>query len=360
MTSHSPKNYRLAIAGSTQYSQEIAKKLAKDSAFKLIWVLTPPPKKVGRKQTLTINPLAKWAQEKKINTFLVPDNLKNAQLKKQIRSTEIDILLVVDFGYFVPDWLLAFPQITTLNVHPSLLPRWRGSSPGQFAILFKDFQRPWQGETIGGKKTAVTLMTVSKELDAGNIIVQKKFNIKDEWTLTDYYQHAFQLINKSLAKDIKSFVTGKLTSTPQIKQSPTPFAQRLSKTDSFVSWSQLKKLITITPEDKLKTLSDNKSSLSSQKEALLSQLLAGQGILGNYPLTLLEQMQFVDNACRAFQPWPGLWTIIPTHKGEQRMKILSCQIEKLVSGQRLVLKKVQLAGKEPCQFKQIKNLIRTD
>jgi methionyl-tRNA formyltransferase len=358
MTSNSPKNYRLAIAGSTQYSQEIAKKLAKDPTFNLIWVLTPPPKKVGRKQTLTINPLAKWAQEEEINTLLVPDNLKNTQLKKQIRSQEIDILLVVDFGYFVPDWLLAFPQITTLNIHPSLLPRWRGSSPGQFAILFKDFQRPWQGQIIGGKNTAVTLMTVSKELDAGDIILQKKFEIKEDWILTDYYSHAFQLMNKSLAKNIKLFIDGKLKATAQSKQIPTPFAQRLSKTDSFVSWSQLKKLMTIISEEKLKTLSANRSSLSSQKEALLSQLLAGQGILGNYSLTLLEQMQFVKNACQAFQPWPGLWTVIPTHKGELRLKILSCQIEKLASGKRLVLKKVQLAGKEPCQFKQLKNLIK--
>jgi methionyl-tRNA formyltransferase len=360
MTAHLPKNLRLAIAGSTQHSQKIAEKLAKDAAFDLRWVLTPPPKKVGRKQILTINPLAKWAQTKKISTFLVPDNLKNLQLKKQIRSQEIDILLVVDFGYYVPDWLLAFPKINTLNIHPSLLPHWRGSSPGQFAILFKDFQRPWQNQKIGGTKTAVTLLTVSKELDAGDIIVQKKFNIKEDWALNDYYQHAFQLINRSLAKNIKQFVDEKLKAEPQSKQSPTPFAQRLSKTDAFVSWSQLKKLMTIVPNDKLNMINKNKSSLSSQKEALLSQLLAGQGILGNYPLTILEQMQLLNNACRAFQPWPGLWTVVPTKKGEQRMKILTCQIEKLVSGQRLVLKKVQLAGKEPCQFKQMKNLIKVD
>lgn len=358
MSTNASKQYRLAVAGSTQNSQKIAEKLANNPAFDLIWVLTPPPKKIGRKQMLTINPLAQWAQEEKISTLLVPDNLKNPQLKKQIRSQEIDILLVVDFGYFVPDWLLAFPQITTLNIHPSLLPRWRGSSPGQLAMLFKDFQRPWQGEIIGGKKSAVTLMTVSKELDAGDIIVQKKFDIKEDWILTDYYQHAFQLINKSLAKNIKQFLNGELKATAQSQQSPTPFAQSLSKTDAFIAWSQLKKLMAICPEEKLKTLSDNKSSLSSQKEALLSQLVAGQGMLGNYPLTILEQMQFVNNACRAFQPWPGLWTIVPTHKGEQRLKILTCQMEKLASGQRLVLKKVQLAGKEPCQFKQIKNLLK--
>ena len=360
MSTNASKQYRLAVAGSTQYSLQIAEQLTKDPAFNLLWVLTPPPKKIGRKQTLTINPLAQWAQEKKINTVLVPDNLKNPQLKKQIRSQEVDILLVVDFGYFIPDWLLAFPKITTLNIHPSLLPRWRGSSPGQMALLFQDFQRPWQDNIIGGKKSAVTLMTISKELDAGDIIVQKKFDIKADWILTDYYQHAFQLMNQSLAKNIKQFINGELTATAQSQPSPTPFAQSLNKTDAFVAWSQLKKLMTIIPEEKLKTLSDNKSSLSSQKEALLSQLLAGQGILGNYPLTILEQMQFVNNACRAFQPWPGLWTIVPTHKGEQRLKILSCQIEKLASGQRLVLKKVQLAGKEPCQFKQLKNLIKTD
>lgn len=358
MTSQTSKTYRLAIAGSTQYSQKIAETIAKNPAFKLIWVLTPPPKKVGRQQILTINPLAEWAKNKKINTFLVPDNLKNPQLKKQIRSQAIDVLLVVDFGYFVPDWLLAFPEITTLNIHPSLLPRWRGSAPGQFAILFKNMLRPWQDQIIGGSKTAVTLMTVSQELDAGDIIVQKNFTIKDDWILTDYYQHAFQLISKSLAQNIKQFIAGQLSATAQSKASPTPFAQRLSKIDAYVSWSQLSKLLSITPEKKLNELSANKSGLSSQKEALLCQLLAGQGILGKYLLSIIEQMQLVSNACRAFQPWPGLWTILPTHKGEQRLKILTCQVEKLASGQRLVLKKVQLAGKEPCQFKQMKNLLK--
>lgn len=358
MSSHTNKILRLAVAGSTQYSQKIAETLAKDHDFDLIWVLTPPPKKIGRQQLLTINPLAEWAKNEKIITFLVPDNLKNPQLKKQIRNQDIDILLVVDFGYFVPDWLLAFPKITTLNIHPSLLPRWRGSSPGQFAMLFKDFQRPWQNQVIGGKNSAVTLMTVSKDLDAGDIILQKKFKIEDDWTLSEYYQQAFQLITKSLAKNIKQFVTNQLPTIAQNKKSPTPFAQRLSKTDAYLSWSQLKKLMTITAEEKLKTLSKNKSFLSCQKELLLCQLLAGQGILGNYPLTILEQMQLVNNACRAFQPWPGLWTIIPTHKGEQRLKILSCKIEKKISGQRLILQKVQLAGKEPCQFKQMKNLIK--
>ena len=81
-------------------------------------------------------------------------------------------------------------------------------------------------------------MTISKELDAGDIIVQKKFEIKADWILTDYYQHAFQLMNQSLAKNIKQFINGELTATAQSQPSPTPFAQSLNKTDAFVAWSQ--------------------------------------------------------------------------------------------------------------------------
>jgi methionyl-tRNA formyltransferase len=355
------KNYstplRLAVAGSTEHSRKIAEKLAKNQAFELIWVLTPPPKKVGRQQLLTINPLALWAKENKINTFLVPDNLKNLQLKKQIREHEVDLLLVVDFGYFIPDWLLDFPKIETLNIHPSLLPRWRGSSPGQFATLFTDFKRPWNGQLIGGKETAVTLMTVKKELDSGDIISQKTFDIDKNWTLVEYYQNAFQLINQSLAENILKFIEGKLKAVPQKKQSPTPFAQRLDRADTFVAWSQLKDLLKPTPDNKLKELEDNNSAINIKKEALLAQLLAGQGILGNYPLTKLERLQFVNNACRAFQPWPGLWTIAPTRKGEQRLKILTCKIKKNKNGKYLLLQKVQLAGKNPCLFSELKNLI---
>jgi methionyl-tRNA formyltransferase len=357
MKSNSSPPLRLAIAGSTQHSQKIAEKLAKNQALELVWVLTPPPKKIGRKQLLSINPLALWAKDKQINTFLVPDNLKNLQLKKQIRAHEVDILLVVDFGYFIPDWLLDFPKIDALNIHPSLLPRWRGSSPGQFAMLFKDFKRPWHGELIGGEKTAVSLMTVKKELDSGDIILQKIFNIAEDWTLADYYQKAFTLINQSLANNILQFIKGQLKAVPQKTQSPTPFAQRLDKADAFVAWSQLKNLLEFSSDEELKKLQKNNSSLNIKKEALLTQLLAGQGILGHYPLTKLEQLEFVNNACQAFQPWPGLWTIAPTHKGEQRLKILSCKIEEKGASKRLVLEKVQFAGKNPCLFREIKNLI---
>lgn len=85
----SKKKIRLAIAGSTQYSQKIAETLVKDQDFDLVWVLTPPPKKIGRQQLLTINPLAQWAKEQKINIFLVPDNLKNLQLKNKLKNRRL-------------------------------------------------------------------------------------------------------------------------------------------------------------------------------------------------------------------------------------------------------------------------------
>ena len=328
--------YKIALAGSSQYTVMMAEALQTDNRFEISYALSPVPKLIGRKQVLTKNPLQVWAETSQITHFAVEKKIDDTLQKQLLTAEEIDFLLVVDFGYLIPSWLLQIPKIAPLNIHPSLLPKWRGSSPGQFALLFKDLAE----ET---KQSAVTLMIMNNGLDQGPIIAQLPFEIEENWTQNEYYKHAFTLIAKKLANLISDFAQGKITSQNQPLESPTIIARRLTKEDSYIAWNDLQKLMQVGLEK------ISLSETSTTNPLLLSNLLANEKICKNKR----EQIQLIINASRAFSPWPGLWTVIKTNQGEKRMKIFACHMD----NQQLVLDRVQIEGKNPCLFRECKNAL---
>ncbi len=314
-------SYKIAIAGTTVRTEACAKTLHQDSRFELIGVITPGPKPVGRKKILTKNPLHLWAEKEQITVVTVENKLTVATLAKITDPKHWprpDFLLVVDFGYLVPDKLLAWPKIAPLNIHPSALPKWRGSSPGQLAILF--------GEPI----SAVTLMVMDQGLDSGPVLAQYQFDINRQWNHEDYYRFSFELINRHLGDDLEKFATGKIKPVAQPAETPTPLAQRLAKADSFIVWETVK-------------AATKGVSASSYHSTLLQQASRHHD----------STAALISHAVRAFSPWPGLWTIVPTNKGQQRMKILAVA----TSDSSLKLEKVQLEGQTPAHWHQIKNSI---
>lgn len=329
-------SYKIALAGSSKYTVMMAKALQADNCFRIVYTISPIPKLIGRKQVLTKNPLQAWAEANQITNFAVEKKI-DVNLQQQLsNSGEIDFLLVVDFGYLIPSWLLKLPKIAPLNVHPSLLPKWRGSSPGQFALLFKNLA----GET---EQTAVTLMIMNEGLDQGPIITQLPFEIEENWTQNEYYDHAFKLMAEKLADLIDNLAQGKIISQDQPTESPTITAKRLTKEDSFVAWSDLQKLMQAGLE-KVRL-----SETSTANPSILSNLLANEEICKDKK----EQIQLIINASKAFTPWPNVWTEIKTNHGQKRMKIFSCHI----NDQQLILDRVQIEGKNPCLFRECKNAL---
>lgn len=325
--------YKIALAGSSQYTVMMAETLQNDTRFKICYTLSPTPKIIGRQQVLTKNPLHLWSEKEKTPAFLI-DKKINEALNEQLSKTEkIDFLLVVDFGYLVPAWLLKLPKIAPLNIHPSLLPKWRGSSPGQFCLLFKD---------LGQEKhqSAVTLMIMNEGLDQGPLVAQLPFDLKKDWTQNEYYQHAFALIATKLGGLINDLAEKKIKIQTQPLESPTMTARRLDKEDSFVAWQDLQKLMD-TDLKKIVSLTNGKK--------LLSDLLINDEVCKDKA----DQIKLVINASRAFSPWPGLWTIVQTNKGEKRMRIFSCRANK----NQLILDQVQIEGKNPCLFNECKNAL---
>lgn len=312
---------RIAVAGSTERTALCAASLFADERFEILWILTPEPKVIGRKKILTQNPLHHWADDHAITTIQLQKKI-DAQVKDAVLSSaQVDFLLVVDFGYLVPKWLLELPSHAPLNIHPSLLPRWRGSSPGQFVLLY------------GEKDSAVTLMVMDEDLDSGPLIAQLPFSVGENWTQREYYQYSFDRISEQLAGLIYDFAEGKLPATPQPSNSPTAIARRLTREDGFVEWSLL---------DDLRSY-----GIFAPKPHQLNSLLSPAKHTHPNVISLLA------HAARALSPWPGLWTEVNTSRGKTRMKILSCHEEK----QRLIIDQIQLEGKLPASWNEAKSAI---
>lgn len=307
---------KITIAGTTAHTVMCADALSQDSRFEISWVLTPSPRKVGRKQELVKNPLHVWAEKNGVSVVFVEnkiDQLIRAKIEK-VNENKVDFLLVVDFGYIVPNWLLELPTIAPINIHPSDLPKYRGSSPGQFVLLF------------GEKESSVSVIKMDNLLDHGDLINQTKFDVLNTWTMNEYYLHAFNLISKQLPNILSDFAAGKITPHPQTDDSPTPIARRLNREDGFISWESL-----------------NAKTPQNDVSELLKEVYEK---LQNWPQT-------IENAIRAFSPWPGVWTFVQTTKGEKRMKILSASLK---NGQ-LELETVQIEGQQATTFDQVKNQI---
>jgi methionyl-tRNA formyltransferase len=320
----------IGIAGSTDRTRQCAQTLAQDPRFAISWVLTPAPRPVGRQQRVDPNPLHQWALDAQLPVVTVtgkkiPSDMQ-AQLLEASQHQRPDLLLVVDFGFLVPEWLLAWPRVAPLNIHPSLLPRWRGSSPGQFVVLY--------GET----ESAVTLMVMSAGLDEGPIIHQWPLTATHQDTAVSYYQQAFAQIQPDLGTVIAEFAAGHRQAQPQPTASPTPIARRLSKTDAFVDWRLLQPL-----------LSSAAAPVEiGQTSQLLQDVQATTGV--GWPVVLAR-------ACRAFQPWPYLWTEIPTTKGVKRMQIRACQALETTTATQPALKliQVQIEGQQTAAWNAVKN-----
>ncbi|MBP9700125.1 hypothetical protein KBD71_02490 [Candidatus Woesebacteria bacterium] len=302
--------YSVWIAGTTTRTVSCALALLNDPRFEIHLIITPTPKPVGREQQITPNPLHQFATEHQLPVELVQRKI-DPQLQEKLQAhARPDFLLVVDFGYIVPQWLLDLPIIAPLNVHPSALPAFRGSSPGQFVLA------------SGLEQSAVTLMVMDAQLDHGPIVAQFPFSVQEDWTASDYYHAAFELVGNTLADSIATFAEKK-TSTPQPDVSPTPVARMLKRDDGFIPWDILKAL---------------RSGNSSPTPLPIHTLLG----IDTTPQTVV-------NLWRGFHPWPGIWTQCQIGGTQKRVKILACS----TSEDRLEITQIQVEGKTPQPFSQV-------
>ena len=165
-------SYRLIFFGTSDFAVPSLNALAKDGRFEITGVVTQPDRPVGRHATLTPPAIKKAAVDLGINEIHQPEKLKDESFQSWIKEVgpACDAFVVVSYGKILPQWLLDLPKQGIVNVHGSLLPRWRGPSPIQAAIA--------AGDTVSG----ITIMKIDAEMDHGPLLAIKETPIKPEDT----------------------------------------------------------------------------------------------------------------------------------------------------------------------------------
>ena len=154
----------ILYAGTPNSSAEILKSLVKNSSIDIKGVITQPDKAGKRGKKLDESPVSLLANSYDLDLFK-PETLNDECFKEKIEILEIDFLIVVAYGKILPKWLLQLPSVSSINIHFSLLPKYRGASPIQSALL------------NGDKETGITFIEMSEELDSGDIISAEKTKI---------------------------------------------------------------------------------------------------------------------------------------------------------------------------------------
>lgn len=300
------KTNRIVFAGTPEFALPPLQSLL-DSSHEIVAVFTQPDRPAGRGRKLTPSPVKKLALAAGIEV-LQPETLRDEASQAQLKALQPDLMVVVAYGLLLPQEVLGIPARGCINIHASLLPRWRGASPIQAAVL------------AGDKETGVCLMQMDAGLDTGPVLASKALKIGEHETAGDLHDRLAALGGELLTANLEQILAGELQPQPQPDAGAT-YAGRISKSDGLIDWSQ--------------------------------------------------PAQQIDQQIRAYQPWPVAHTVYqgqnlrclqarPLAESGDGMPgtILAIADEGLhvqTGGGVLVLESLQLAGKKPVSVRDFAN-----
>lgn len=213
---------KVLFFGTTAFSQKCLNHLMSDPQFKVQAVVTKPEKPTGRGMKLQSSPVYTFAQKMNIPVW-TPSSLKNSKPLEFLRSLDIAVVVVVDYGLLLPPYLLGWFKDYVFNIHTSLLPRWRGAAPISHCLL------------AGDVKTGVTLQKMVSRLDAGDIIYQLDFDISKRMNSLDLLQKMEVLSFQLLSQYLPLYLKGKIFSAPQ-EESQAVYAPKIEKSQLQIHW----------------------------------------------------------------------------------------------------------------------------
>ncbi|MGB9667432.1 MAG: methionyl-tRNA formyltransferase [Thermosulfidibacteraceae bacterium] len=206
--------------GTDDFAVPILKKVKENSD--LVLVITQPTRPKGRGLKEIPTPVYTEACNLGLKV-LTPNKLIEA--KGDILEAKPDIIVLASYGQIVPKEILDIPKIGSLNVHPSLLPKYRGATPIQSAIM------------NGDKITGVTIIWMSERLDAGDIFLQKEIPIDEEDTYGTLKEKLIALSVDLITKAIKMLKEGRIIRIPQDESNAT-YTKPIKKEDTFINWGR--------------------------------------------------------------------------------------------------------------------------
>lgn len=270
--------------GTPEFAEIILRKLI-DAGMPPMAVVCNPDRPVGRKKIVTPPP-TKIVAEKYGIKAIQPEKL-DENTKNQLANFKPDFFVVAAYAKIIPKDILEISRLGTMGVHPSLLPKYRGSSPIQTAIL------------AGEQETGVTLYLLDKKMDHGPIMSRATYHVAQNDNYGSLLQKLAELGGDLLVKILPKFLAGETRPQPQNEAEAT-YTKKFATNDAFVG------------EDDLKEATDGTSP---------------------------EKTAIIERKIRALNPEPGVWTT----KNGKRVKLLESEIQ----NGKLVLKKIQEEGGRP-------------
>ncbi|MDD5489179.1 MAG: methionyl-tRNA formyltransferase [Candidatus Moranbacteria bacterium] len=292
---------KIIFFGTPHFAEKILKDLIA-AGYNIAAVFTQSDKKVGRNRETKKSAVKELAEKHSIPVF-EPQNLGKGNAKEDIAKLQPDVIIVAAYGKILPKDILEIPKFGAINIHASLLPKFRGASPIQEAIL------------SGEEKTGLTLMLMNEKLDAGEIINQEEIAIgKNDNTLT-LTEKLAEASGKILIETLPLWISGAIKAIPQNEKEAT-YCRTIEKGDGKIDWS--------------------------------------------------EPAETIFKKWKAYHPWPGIFTFFSLEKGKKRLKLVEIEAkEKRDIGESIgkvlkykdkiavqtkkgliVLKKIQLEGKK--------------
>jgi methionyl-tRNA formyltransferase len=215
---------KLVFCGTPQFAVPSLERLAQ-ADFEIQLVVCQPDREKGRGLELSIPPVKQRAQELQL-PVLQPEKIKsNPEFQQQLNRLQPDAIVVVAYGRIVPPWMLSLPRLGNINVHGSLLPKYRGAAPVQWAIA--------HGETV----TGVTTMRLDEGLDTGDMLLQRELAITREDTALSLSPKLAELGADLLVETLRSLQSGTIRPIPQDNTQAT-LAPILKKEDGVVDFSR--------------------------------------------------------------------------------------------------------------------------
>lgn len=292
---------RIIFMGTPEFAVPTLQALI-DSPHEVVAVYSQPPRPVGRGHKVQPSPIQALAEMHKI-PVQTPTSLKSNEAQDIFASYKADLAVVVTYGLILPKAILESPRLGCLNIHVSLLPRWRGAAPIHHALL------------AGDTETGITIMQMDEGLDTGPMLTQKAFPITDTTTVSELYKTLAQTGAKLLLETLPAFSQGELTPKPQPETGAT-YAPKITKEMGKLDWT-----------------------LSAQE---------------------------LERKVRALNPWPGTWfewkdqnikvrkaKVVP--RNGQAGVVLDDQLTIACGQDSLQLIEVQAPGKKPIPVKDFLN-----
>ena len=335
------KNLDILFFGSSSDSviilDALSQKIFSEYSVNIHSVVTQPPRPIGRKHVITSTPVEVWAKEHSIPVFHFQSKKENPtqfENKQEVIHTmqrnHFDLIISASYGQLIPWDIIESAVFGGINIHPSLLPRWRGADPIPWSILASD------------NETGVSIVNLSKQFDEGKLLAQQSIPLSSTHQREPLRKTLFTLGAKLLSETLISYVNGTLTTKAQDPTFAT-YARRLQKEDGFLPWDICTNILNNQPLTK-------EQLIKLSTIAHISKQLDITALLKTYT----QSSVFFDHFFRALSPWPGVWTNVIFNGKSTRMNIRSI----ITTDSQTNIETVQLEGKLPTLFSEITKYIQ--